>query len=448
MNQIKAVVETQNERMFAAERTIWQNPETGYREWKTHAFMKAQFEEMGYQVVEAGNIPGFYADLDSGREGPTVALMAEMDSVLCVTHPECDSQTGAVHACGHHAQCAAILGVAWALRQEEILSQMSGKIRFLIVPAEELLEIEYREGLKQQGIIHYFGGKVEFMYRGYFDDVDVAVMLHSGGGNNCFYINRGMNGCLVKKIEYEGKAAHAGGQPDAGVNALYAANLGLSAINALRETFRDYEHIRVHPIMTYGGAAVNVIPDRAIMESYVRGKTMESYIENNRKVNRALAASAAAMGAKLHLTDRPGYSPVDNDVNLNALAIEVMKQIVPEENVHDHGAWGTGCTDMGDISCVIPAIHPSGSGMKGTGHGADYYLDDAECACTQAAQFLAGIGAALLVNDAEKAKYIKANAKLKFGSIKEYFDMINQIELDDQVVEYNEDGSVTLRYQK
>ena len=118
-------------------------------------------------------------------------------------------------------------------------------------------------------------------------------------------ISAGGNGCVIKEATFMGKSSHAGGSPHRGINALYAANLALAAINALRETFQDNSHIRVHPIITKGGDIVNAIPDTVTMECYVRGATMEDIVMVNKKVNRALAASAAAIGAKVHLRDIP-----------------------------------------------------------------------------------------------------------------------------------------------
>src|SRR5712671_5097296 len=84
------------------------------------------------------------------------------------------------------------------------------------------------------------------------------------------------NGCVVKTVRYVGRAAHAGGMPHRGINALYAAQIGLMAINALRETFRDEDTVRVHPIMTHGGSQVNVIPADVRLETFVRAKSLEA----------------------------------------------------------------------------------------------------------------------------------------------------------------------------
>jgi amidohydrolase len=270
--------------------------------------MEETFSKLGYELTLAGNIPGFTAEIDTDKEGPTIAVFGEMDALICGSHPAADSETGAVHSCGHCAQAAALIGLAAALKEEGALDGMCGKIRLVAVPAEELIEIEYREELRKQGIIKYFGGKPEFMWRGLLNGVDMAFMIHTGVGNEpSFSINRGTNGCIAKTMTFKGVSSHAGGAPHKGVNALYAANLALNAVNALRETFIDDKHIRFHPIITHGGDAVNAIPETVTMESYVRGASMQEIVKVNKKINRAMAASAAAIGAKLHLRDIPGY---------------------------------------------------------------------------------------------------------------------------------------------
>ena len=309
--KLKDIVAGQRDLMFAAERHIWKHPETGYREWETHKYLAEKYKELGYELVEAGNIPGFYTDVDTGRPGPKLLIMGELDSLIVATHPECDPETGFVHACGHHAQSAALLGIAAALKQPGALDGMSGSIRLMAVPAEELIEIGYRASLREKGIIKYFGGKVEFMYRGFMDDCDIALLVHtSNSEKKGIGVSIGNNGCLTKNIDYEGVSSHAGGAPHLGVNALYAANLGLNAVNALRETFQEKDYIRFHPIVTRGGGAVNAIPNDVRVESYVRGASIEAIVSANNRINRALASSAAARAATVHLQDYPGYCPL------------------------------------------------------------------------------------------------------------------------------------------
>ena len=423
---------------------LWKNPETGYREWKAQAYLTEKFRALGYELTEAGNIHGFYTDVDTGRPGPMVLVMGELDSLICESHPDADPTTGAVHACGHCCQAAGLLGFAAALKEPGVLDGWCGKIRLMATPAEELIEVEYREQLRKQGVIKYFGGKVEFMYRGFMEGVDVAFMIHSAGRT---FVNKGSNGCITKTVTFHGKAAHAGGAPNKGINALYAANQALSACNALRETFVDGDHIRFHPIITGGGDVVNAIPETVTMETYVRGATMESIAVNNRKINRAIAASAAALGCRVSISDRPGYSPRMHDRGMMEVAAEALAAAVGECGLDSEG-WGTGCSDLGDVSMVFPAVHPNMGGVVGTGHGNDYYIADPDLAVVGLAKGLMLMTHLLLKDDAKRAKEIKANFVPTFASMEEYFTFIDKLDMDKDAVVYNEDGTVTLDYQK
>lgn len=215
----------------------------------------------------------------------------------------------------------------------------------------------------------------------------LAFMVHSSASEQLIGFPLGSNGCLSKNITYQGKSAHAGGSPQNGINALYAANLGLSAINALRETFVDEDHIRVHPIITAGGSAVNAIPETVSMESYVRGATLDSIVAANEKVNRALAASALALGANVEISDLMGYFPLNPNEDMKQLGYEIACALFGKEQVYLEDSWGTGCTDMGDIASVMPALHPYAAGAVGHGHGADYYIEDPEKAVIGSAKF-------------------------------------------------------------
>ncbi len=438
-------VEAYQDTILQAERYIWKHAESGYREWNTHAYMKQHFEALGYSITEAGNIPGFYVDVDTGVPGPTLGIFAELDSLIVPTHPECVPETGAVHACGHHCQCAAMLGIAAALKAPGALDGLCGKIRLMVVPAEELIEISYRRSLKEQGIIRYYGGKQEFMHRGYLDGVDLSMMVHTtaAGKLTC---GKGSNGCITKEAIFIGKAAHAGGSPHAGINALYAANCAMQAANALRETFQEKDYIRFHPIITHGGGAVNAIPDHVMVESYVRGASMEAIALENEKVNRAFTGAAAAMGCGLILKDEHGYAPRLNDVTMKGIYYEVGKTLFDEAEIKFTDSWGTGCSDMGDVSCVMPAIHPNIGGAAGQGHGSTYCITDPITACVTSAKLQCGVTAELLANGAENAKEVIAKAVVPYKSIREYLDWVDKNCFEGECVSYNEDGTVTLTY--
>ena len=112
MELAKTLAKKHAQLMLDAERFIWKNPETGYKEWKTHEYLETEFAKLGYELTLAGDIPGFTTLVDTGRPGPTIAVFGELDSVICANHPEADPVTGAVHTCGHNCQAAALLGLA------------------------------------------------------------------------------------------------------------------------------------------------------------------------------------------------------------------------------------------------------------------------------------------------------------------------------------------------
>lgn len=434
-----ALVEKHRDEILATERYVWNHPETGFKEWETQKYLAKVFEDAGYELTYAGNIPGFYTDIDTGRPGPKVLIMGEMDALGAPNHVQCTN--GNAHACGHHAQCAALVGTALALKEPGALDGLCGSIRLMAVPAEELIEIEYRESLRQQGIIHYLGGKVEFLYRGYMDGCDISYLVHATPKSTAdFFISKGSNGCMAKDMIYEGRASHAGGSPQDGINALYAASLGLTAINSIRETFVDSEHVRVHPIMTDGGQTVNIIPSAARLSTFIRGESIESMKNTNRKVNRAIAGSAVSLGAKVKVMDRPGYSPLINDPGLVKLAEEVASEYFGADRVSNHGGWGTGSTDMGDMSCIMPSIHPHMAGASGNGHGDNYLMVDPEKCCLGAATVQVAMAQRLLENDAALAKSVIANANLRYPNKEAFFADIDQFMSDKDLVTYNEDN--------
>jgi amidohydrolase len=428
--------------ILEAERYIWNNPETGYKEVKTSAYMEAQFEALGYTLTRAEGITGFCTDVDTGREGPTLLILGELDSIICPGHPDADPVTGAVHSCGHNAQCASLLGVAAALKEPGMLDGLCGKIRLCAVPAEELLEIEFRSRLKAEGKIKYFGGKIEFLWRGLFDGVDLAFMVHTAGS---FGVSGGSVGCLAKNVIYKGKAAHAGGCPWDGCNALYAATCGINAVNAIRETFRESDLIRVHPIVTSGGAMVNAIPETARLESYVRGSTFDAIVSANKKVNRALTGAALSLGANVEIIDISGYAPHRNDKNMMQMAQDAYRALCPDEEFWFNDTVGTGSTDMGDISQVMPAAHPYAPGARGTGHGSDYEICDPVAACITNAKWQLTMLYMLLSNGAERANQIIADFKPAFASIKDFLAYQESLNTSGDRITYNADGSIDIK---
>lgn len=441
-NKIIEAVQKHRQLIVDALDYIWANPETGYREWKTHRYLAEAFRKLGYELTEAGDIPGFYTVLDTGKPGPEVLVMGELDSLLCPEHPDADPETGAVHCCGHAAQAAALLGIAAALKEPGMLEGLSGRIRLCAIPAEEMIEIEYRSGLMEKGVIHCMGGKPEFLYRGLLDGVDLAFMVHTTNGEK-FAVRKGSVGCIAKRMIYKGVSAHAGGSPWSGRNALYAASQGLTAANAIRETFKESDIIRFHPIITQGGGAVNAIPDRVIMESYVRGKTFEGIKAASKKVNQALCGAALSIDTNVDIQDTPGYAPLLNSDGMMDLACDAAEAL--DFPLSRSEAIGSGSTDMGDLSCVMPVVHPYAPGAIGKGHGDDYYIENPDLACVGSAQWQIMMLRLLLQNGAARAKEIKENFEPLFPNKEAYFAYVDEMKRSGDRITYHDDGTATVQ---
>lgn len=398
--------------------------------------MEVAFRKLGYELVLAEDITGFYTVIDTGKPGPEVLVLGELDSLICANHPDADPETGAVHCCGHSAQCAALLGLAAALKEPGILDGLSGRIRLCAVPAEELIEIEYRSSLIKEGRIKYMGGKTEFLRQGYFDGVDIAFMIHTDLTEG-FTARLGSVGCMAKRVVYKGKSSHAGGSPWNGCNALYAATLGLSAINAIRETFQEKDILRVHPIITKGGGAVNAIPDEVVIESFVRSENFQGMKDGNKRVNRALCGAALSLGANIDIQDTPGYGPLKNSPDMMTLFADAASYF-PEIPFNKINVIGSGSADMGDLSCIMPVIHPHAGGAVGTSHGADYFIRDPEMACVNSAKIQLIMLTLLLQNNAERAKQIVKDFEPPFASKEEYLAYIDDITSSGERIIYHE----------
>jgi amidohydrolase len=406
---------------------IMANPELGFKEFKTARLVADTMKSFDIPHETGLAITGVKGVIRGRKPGPTVALMGELDSLLVADHPRADSQTGAAHACGHNAQIAGLMGAMMGLADTGAIDDLSGNIVIFAVPAEEYVEIEYRLGLVKAGKLSFLGGKPELIQTGHFDDVELVTMIHTHGSPELkkAAVIESCNGCIVKLIRYKGLAAHAGSSPHKGINALNAAHIALAAIHAQRETFKDDDAIRVHPIITRGGDLVNVVPADVRLETFVRGKTNQAIMDANIKVDRALKAGAMAIGAGVEIDTLPGYMPLRDDRKMQELFMQNAQMLFGAEECTEAG-HRTGSTDMGDISHIMPAVHPSMSGASGISHGNDFMIADKEMAYLAPAKALALMAVDLLHGNAEKAKEIQAQHK-PIMTKEEYLSYQNQI---------------------
>ena len=405
-------IDRQSEKIVTVGETIRKSPELGFKEFKTSRLVEETMREIGLQPKGGLAITGVRGEARGKTDGPTFALLGELDGLVVAGHPVADPQTGAAHACGHNAQVAGMLGAAMGLVGAKAFEHLAGRVVFFAVPAEEYGDVAWRVEQARAGKLEFLGGKPELLRLGHFDDVDMAMMIHLTPQRE--YRKAGVaasnNGCIVKTVRYIGRASHAGGAPHLGINALYAAQIGLSAINAIRETFRDEDSIRVHPIITHGGSQVNVIPGDVRIETYVRGKSVEAILDANVRVDRALKAGALALGAQVEIETLPGYLPLFNHEGMSKYFVANASTQLGADNVTQMG-HRSGSTDMGDISHVMPTLHPYISGASGSGHGADYKITDPKLAYVENAKQLALMAVDMLWDGAKNAKGIIAEFK-------------------------------------
>jgi amidohydrolase len=407
-------IDLNKEAIISIGNEIFNHPELGFKEFHTSKLVADQLKALGLSCEEGLAVTGVKACAKGKQSKAKVMIMGELDAVVCPLHPCADTNTGAAHSCGHNSQIAAMLGAAIGLIP--FMEHLDGDVVFAAVPAEEYVELEFRERLKNEGKIEFFGGKQEFIRLGVLDDVDMGMMIHSHAGveDRKFLLSCDSSGFIGKIVKFIGKEAHAGAEPFEGINALNAAALSLMAINSQRETFKDSDRIRVHPIITKGGDLVNIVPADVRMETYVRGRNIDAVMSASEKVNQALRGSAMSIGAQVEIIETPGYLPLIQNEKMNELFGENVKNLLGSDAILT-GYELMGATDAGDISSIMPCMHISTGGYSGTAHSKNFTICDEEMAYVMAAKTMAITTIDLLWDGAQQALKIKENYTPEFN---------------------------------
>ena len=325
-SRVVAEIDARRDELIRISDTIHAQPELAFQEFEAVALLTSVLEQEGFAVQRgvAGLETAFIASYTSKKgNGPVVALLAEYDALVDLGH-----------ACGHNIIGTASVGAALALRP--VLGEIAGAVLAIGTPAEE-----------------GGGGKVIMAEAGVFDGVDAAMMVHPSTRT---MTRRTSLACYELMMEFFGQSAHAAGSPDKGVNALDACVLTYNNISALRQQLTD--DVRIHGIITHGGSAPNIIPAYTAAKFLVRAAEKDEALAVLDKVEDCARAGALAAGAEVKLTRPDKYyanmvpSPVLADLfdaNLNALGREAL---LPPPS----GRMGS--TDMGNVSHVVPALHP------------------------------------------------------------------------------------------
>jgi amidohydrolase len=317
-------VEQQRHELVDLSLRIHTNPELAFKEKKASDWLTSYLRGKGFQIEKGlGGLPtAFKAAYGTGK--PTIALLAEYDAL-----PEVG------HACGHNIIAASAVGAAVASRC--IVDNRGGAVVVFGTPAEEL-----------------FGGKISMLKAGVFDGVDVAMIVHPGVRNEA---DTEALVCIELEVQFFGKAVHAAAYPEQGINALEAMILAFNALNSLRQHIKD--KARIHGIITHGGEAANVVPAYAAAIFMVRAADDTYLAELKQKVLNCFEGAALATGVRLEYKwSDTTYAPMKNNLVLAKLFAQNLESL--GRKVEPFGPhFGFGSTDMGNVSQVIPAIHPS-----------------------------------------------------------------------------------------
>lgn len=303
---------------------ICSNPEMGNVEFQAMEKLTSLLRAHGFSIeTNVVNKPtAFRAVLDSNKPGASIAYLCEYDAL-----PEIG------HGCGHNMIGTMSCGAAIAL--SKVLDKIGGKVVVLGTPAEET-----------------DGAKVDMAAMGIFNDIDVAMILHPEDTTHKSGRSLAMDAI---QFDFKGKPSHAASAPHEGINALDAVILTFTGINALRQ--HATPDARIHGIIKEGGKAANVIPDRAIAQFYVRAGKKKYLKELVEKVKDIAKGAALMTGAALDISY---YEISYDDMNTNETLSEAFNSNLNQVGVTDiHPARSSyGSIDMGNVSNVVPAIHP------------------------------------------------------------------------------------------
>jgi amidohydrolase len=320
---VTASVEAQRRQLRNLSLKIHSHPELGFQEVKAAGWLAQYLEKNGFSV-ERGICELETAFRGSYGEGrPAIALLAEYDAL---------PQLG--HACGHNLIAGGSVGAAVAARAA--IDRFGGSVQVIGTPAEEL-----------------YGGKVTMVERGVFDSLDAAMMVHPGSHNGAVTPTLA---CIALEVEFFGHSSHAAGHPEAGINALEAMLLSFTATNSLRQHIKD--KARIHGIITDGGEAANVVPAHSAGNFLVRAEDDAYLDELKERVIDCFVGGATATGARLEYRwGEIRYAPMRNNLTLARLFRQNMQSIGRRMPLSDPER-SFGSTDMGNVSQVVPGIHP------------------------------------------------------------------------------------------
>ena len=356
--------------LYALGDELFRHPELGYKEFTNKKILIDYFKQHDIFTEELGFCTAFKASIGSGS--PKIALIAELDALPTPGHPFASKTDNAAHSCGHSTQCA-IMAYTLVKLKDRI---KKGSVTVYFTPAEEFTDVAFRKKLIARGEIDYIGGKINMLCAGQFDKDDLFIHLHTMASQQyVFSLNTSLSGFVYKRFIFKGKATHAAVSPDQGINALNCFVLFDNALNMLRETFREKDHIRIHGIIDEGGQSVNSIPERVVYECYIRSSDEKALITTTARVEQAARNCAKALGGSVKIETIPGYLPMHQNELINDVIRKNMLKHCKKEEIHDH-EFSMAAGDIGDLSCFKPTVQFGYSGFSGSCHSKDLCIAD------------------------------------------------------------------------
>ncbi|MCC8126824.1 MAG: amidohydrolase [Clostridiales bacterium] len=380
---IEKVVREHGDELIALGRVLFACPEPGFKEEKTNEILTSFLTENGIACRNDLSLTGIRADLGSGT-GYHIALVADMDALMIKE----GERSYPFHSCGHSIQTAVMAYVLKLLKDSGMVERLGGTVSFIATPAEEFIDLDYREGLRREGRILSCSGKQDMIAHGVFDDIDCVLTMHiNGDTDTLFDVGSTLAGFMVKKAVFQGQAAHSGAAPHLGRNALHGASLCLDALAYMKDQFPAQAGIQIHPVLSSCGGSMNVIPDEAVLESYVRANTLEDLMEAGARFDRCAVHCAQALGLECRIENRTGYMPLKQSGELNRLIYSHMREICGDEKIV-HGVISGASGDVGDLGYLLPSVQFGFSGMRGRIHSAQFEIVDEENAYLHTAQIV------------------------------------------------------------
>ncbi|MBS4175271.1 M20 family metallopeptidase [Bacillus sp. FJAT-49736] len=321
---LKAQIENLQEKLWEMSDYLYYHPELGDQEYNSMQLLVNFLEEHQFSVETGivGRTTAFKAVYDSKKSGPTIAYLSEYDAL-----------PGIGHGCGHNMIGTMSAGAGVLL--SKVIDQIGGRVVVLGTPAEETN-----------------GAKVPMAEQGIFDDIDAAMILHPSDES---YESGESLAMDAIQFDYRGQSSHAAAAPEQGINALDAVIQLFNGVNALRQHVTS--DVRIHGIIKEGGLAANIVPDKAVAQFYVRAKDRGNLNEVVEKVKNIANGAALMTGAKLTIENYElSYDNMITNQTLSQLFTKNLLSLGTAEVKKAKDSYGS--IDMGNVSQVVPAIHP------------------------------------------------------------------------------------------